>query len=55
MASDEQCVVEHGILTLPDEAWERARRRMQVIDALLHDMHTSLDAMRAELDRREGR
>ncbi len=35
MATDTPRIPEQGVATLPDEAWERARRRAEIIRALL--------------------
>ncbi len=34
MATDTPRIPEQGVATLPDEAWERARRRAEIISPL---------------------
>ncbi|WP_247754020.1 helix-turn-helix domain-containing protein [Citrobacter freundii] len=34
MATDTVPIAEHGVATLPDQAWERARRRAEIIGPL---------------------
>ncbi len=34
MATDTPRITEHGVATLPDQAWERARRRTEIIGPL---------------------
>lgn len=34
MATDTAPITEHGVATLPEQAWERARRRAEIIGPL---------------------
>jgi len=34
MATDTAPITEHGVITLPEQAWERARRRAEIIGPL---------------------
>ncbi|WP_290336910.1 helix-turn-helix domain-containing protein, partial [Pseudomonas aeruginosa] len=52
MATDTAPITEHGVATLPEQAWERARRRAEIIGPLAQSEtvgHEAADAAAQEL------